>query len=386
MKKFESYRKWILAFLLGVALIAVYKTFDNLGQVTQGILEVLHVLRPFVGGFILAYILNLPCKKIAAFCQKSRHAFLRKHEKGISVLAVYCLALFLIAVLMWMIIPAVYKNAVEIYTFLYANLPAYLESAAAFLEETLGAGIFEFSADTVITGLRGLLSKIDLSQFEKYAQGVISVTSGVMTTFIACIVSIYTLIDKERILESVKRVMNLFVPKERAQRITGYVLKTNDIFAAYLYCQLIDAAIVSVLATVVLSLLKVRYAIVLGFLMGFCNLIPYFGAIIGCVVVILLTFFTGGFFKALWTGVSLLVLQQIDANFIGPRIMGNKLQLRPLWVIFAVTVGGGLFGVLGMVLSVPLLVIVKMIVSDYLQSVEQKKAEKVQAAEEEETA
>ena len=90
MRKFGEYTKWMLIFLLGVALIAVYKTFDNLGDVLNGILEVLRVLRPFVAGFILAYILNLPCKKIAILCQKSRFTFLKRHEKGISVAVVYC--------------------------------------------------------------------------------------------------------------------------------------------------------------------------------------------------------------------------------------------------------------------------------------------------------
>ena len=383
MKKFGAYTKWILAFILGVALIAVYKTFDNLREVTDGILKVLHVLKPFIFGFVIAYILNLPCKKIAGACRKSRYKFLQQHEKGISVLSIYSIAIILVVVLVWMIVPAAYRNFIDIYNFLYANLPEYIETAVAFIQDRFGTHLFEVSPETFIKAIQDFLGRIDLTQFEKYAQGVMNVTSGVMTSFIAFVVSIYALIDKERILNGVKRVMNIFIPEEKLLKVTTYVVKTNDIFAAYLYSQLIDAAIVAVMATIVLSALKVKYAIVLGLLMGFCNLIPYFGAIIGAVTVILLTFFTGGLFKCIWTGVSLLVLQQFDANFIGPRIMGNMLKLRPIWVIFAVTVGGGLFGVLGMVLSVPVLVVVKMIVSDYLKTLEWKKARKTEETGEE---
>ncbi len=382
MKNFGAYTKWILAFILGVALIAVYKTFDNLREVTDGILHVLQVLKPFIAGFVIAYILNLPCKKISGICRKSKYKFFRRHEKGISILSIYTAAVVLLVVLVWMIVPAVYRNFIEIYNFLYANLPTYIASAAAFLENTFGTEL-KISPETFIQAFQDFLSRIDLTHFERYAQGVMSVTSGVMTSFISVIVSIYALVDKERILAAVKRIMNIFIPAEKSLQVTTYIVKTNDIFAAYLYSQLIDAAFVAVLATIVLSVLKVKYAIVLGLLMGFCNLIPYFGAIIGAVIVILLTFFTGGLFKCIWTGVSLLVLQQFDANFIGPRIMGNMLKLRPIWVIFAVTVGGGLFGVLGMVLSVPVLVVVKMITTDYLRILEWKKEQKAAAAKEE---
>lgn len=370
MKRFEKYTKWIVAFLLGVALIAVYKTFDNFGAVLEWFLNVLRVIRPFIVGFFIAYVLHLPCKKLERLCGRAKFSPIKNHAKGISVLAIYVIAVLILTVLMRMIIPAIYTNVVDF----YYNLPEYISLALQFIHDKLGINLLEFDNETVNRAVQGFLSKIDLNQFGKYAQGVINVTSGVVSTFIALIVSVYALMDSERITAAVKRVMRLFVPDERCRQITDYVLKTNNIFSTYIYCQLLDAAIVAVAATIVLSILQVRYAIVLGFLIGFCNLIPYFGAIIGVTMTILLTLFTGGFFKCLWTGISLLVLQQIDANFIGPKIMGNMLKLRPLWIIFAVTVGGGLFGVLGMLLSVPVLVVLKMIIGDYLKTVESRRS------------
>lgn len=169
--------------------------------------------------------------------------------------------------------------------------------------------------------------------------------------------------------------MRIFIKEERTNKIISGVKRINDVFSRYVFCLLMDAVIIAVLSTIVLSLLRVRYAIILGGLIGVCNLIPYFGAIFASVFSIIITLITGGLFKAIWTAVSLLMLQQVDGNFIGPKIMGQMLDASPLWIIFAVTVGGGLFGVAGMIISVPILVVIKMIVSDYINMKESKEKE-----------
>lgn len=361
--------------MLGAALIVVYKTFDNFSDVLDWLWGVLRVVYPFIIGFFIAYVLHLPCQKLQQLCGRVKMPALQKHAKGISVLVIYVIAVVILTVLMRMIIPAIYKNILDFYN----NLPKYIDTTLQFIHEKLGLNLMEFDDETINKAIQGVLAKIDLNQFGKYAQGVMHVTSGVVDAFIAIVVSVYALFDTERIAAAAKRLMRLFVPNEQCVKITDYVLKTNRIFSTYIYCQLLDAAIVAVAATIVLSVLQVKYAIVLGVLIGFCNLIPYFGAIIGVATTIVLTLFTGGFFKCLWTGISLLVLQQLDANFIGPKIMGNMLELRPLWIIFAVTVGGGLFGIVGMLLSVPVLVVLKMIIGDYFKTVEARRAAQQEA-------
>jgi len=111
----------------------------------------------------------------------------------------------------------------------------------------------------------------------------------------------------------------------------------------------------------------VKYAVLLGFMIGLFNLIPYFGAIIAVIVAVIVTIFTGGIGKAIIMAIVVIVLQQIDANVINPKIVGNSLKMSPLLVIFAVTVGGAYFGVIGMFLSVPIMAVVKLLVTEFIE-------------------
>ena len=130
--------------------------------------------------------------------------------------------------------------------------------------------------------------------------------------------------------------------------------------------QILDAIIVGILTAIAMSLLGVKYAVLLGFFIGLSNLIPYFGAIVGVGISIIITIFTGGFGQAIWMAIIVIILQQIDANIINPKIVGNSLEISPLLVIFAVAIGGAYFGILGMFLAVPVFTILKLMIQDYI--------------------
>ena len=375
MKKLEKYSNWVIALLFVVIVIAVYKTFDNFYKIAEIFGVILSSLRPFLIGFVIAYILNMPCKKIDNLCRKSKYKFINNKSKAISIISVYLIMVLLLYILIRAIAPALYRNAVD----LYNNIPAFLEEAMAALENwqsSHGISLFEVNEENITKAFNNLLGKIDVSEFSKYAKGVVNVTSGVINVFIGIIVSVYMLLDKEKIKAAVRRVLRILLKPERCGKLVDGVEKVNDIFSKYVFCLLLDAIIMSVLATFVLSLLRVRYAIILGGMIGLLNLIPYFGAIFANTLSIIITLITGGVFQAIWTAVSLIVLQQIDGNFIGPKIMGTMLNASPLWIIFAVTLGGGLFGIAGMIISVPVLVTVKMVVTDFLKEKEIEESEK----------
>ncbi len=365
MKNLEKYSKWVLALGFLIIAIAVYKTFDNFYKIAEWFSTLLSVLSPFVTGFVIAYILNIPCKKINKICNKSKFLFVRKKSKVISITSVYLIALLILFVIIRAVVPAIYRNIVD----LYYNIPRYFDEAITFLDSLqaeYNINIFEVDKNNAMEVFNKLLNKFDISEFGKYAQGFVNVTSGVINAFIGIIISVYMLIDKEKIIVSVRRVFTILLKKERSEKLFQGIDRINGIFSKYVFCLLLDAVLMAIMATVVLSVLRVRYAIILGSIIGLCNLIPYFGAIIAAAASVIITLITGGIFKAIWTAVSLLVLQQIDGNLIGPKIMGEALDVSPLWIIFAVTVGGGFFGVAGMIVSVPVLVAIKMIVSDFI--------------------
>ena len=168
------------------------------------------------------------------------------------------------------------------------------------------------------------------------------------------------------------RVVSIIFLRDKSENIFEYVAKTNDIFTQYIYCKLLEALIMTLFSTLALTILGIRYSLILGIVIGIFSIIPYFGSIISTVISVIITIFSTGIFPAIWTCAALLVLEQIDGNFIGPKIIGDKLNMRPLWVIFAVTVGGGLFGMIGLLLSVPVLMVIKMIISDLLNERERK--------------
>lgn len=375
MERFKKYGNWVMRLIFAVIVIAVYKTFDNFSRIFEVIKTAWQALTPFVIGFVIAYIFNMPCKKLDARLKKSKYGILNRNSKAISIVSVYFIAVLLLIIVIRSIVPALYKNIVD----LYYNVPKYFEQAISALvkwQQEHNIKLFEVDKLTATNAFNNILSGIDIAQFSKYAQGVIKMTSGAINIMIGLIASVYMLIEKERIIAGGKRLASLTFKEETAEKFIKDVAKINDIFSKYVFCLLLDAVMMTVLATIVLSLLKVKYAIILGALIGICNLIPYFGAIIAGVSSVLITFITGGLLKAVWAAIALAVLQQLDGNFIGPKIMGNVLNISPLWIIFAVTLGGGLFGVGGMVISVPIFMVLKMIFSEIAEQLEIRKAKK----------
>ncbi len=369
MEKIGKYKKWILALIFSVILIVVYKTFDNFSKIMGFIGLVWKSLSPFVVGFVIAYILNMPCRKINTKLSGSKKKFISKNSKAISIILVYLISLLALFVIIRSIVPALYKNIVD----LYYNIPRYFDEAISAVvkwQSENNITIFEVDEMTATNTFNNILSKIDITEFSKYAKGVINITSSVINLFIGIIVSVYMLIDKERIIETSKHLTRILLKKETSEKIIKVVAKVNEIFSKYIFCLLLDALFMAVVSTIVLSLIKVKYALILGLMIGICNLIPYFGAIISGVSSVLITLLTGGILKAIWAAIGLGLLQQIDGNFVGPKIMGQMLNVSPLWIIFAVTLGGGLFGVGGMIISVPLLMVIKMIASEAIKNKE----------------
>lgn len=371
MKKLEKYKNWMLTFVFIVAILAVYKTFDNFSRVKEFLRTVSSSLTPFIVGFSVAYILNIPCRAIDNACKKSKIRFVNKGSKVISITSVYLLLILIIYVCIRAVAPAVYKNIVE----LYYNVPGYiteLVSAIQNFQVEHNMTLFNFDIEGIMATVEGLLGKFNLTELSKYAQGVVDVTANVIKIFVGIIVSVYMLIEKDTIKESTKRVMRVFLKEEKSNRVISSANAINNIFSKYLYSLILVAFIMMIMTTSALSLLKVKYAVFLGIMIGLFNLIPYFGAIIAVVITIVTTLLTGGVAQAFWVAVVLLIIQQIDGNFIGPKVMGDMLDASPLLIIFAVTLGGGLFGILGMIISVPFFIAFKMALKQYVIAKEAK--------------
>lgn len=365
MNFIKKHKPWSYILIILLVSIFAYKLIDKVDSVFKYIGLVWDALTPFVIGFVIAYLVNQPCKSISKLFEKSKVGFFKKHSKGLGVLVVYSVLLIIITVVLRMILPALYNNIVD----LFSNMPYYIQNALKFVEnlqQQTDIRLINFQTLSVENAVNYFIKEVDINQFAKYAEGIISATSGIMDVFIAIIVSVYMSLDKERIAKNIKRVISILFPEKISKNLFEYISKINNIFSKYIYCKVIEAVIIMILSTIILNLFGVKYALILGIMTGFLNFIPYFGSIISTVLTIVITIFSTGIAQAFWAGISLLVLEQVDGNFIGPKIIGDVLDMRPIWVIFSVTLGGGLFGFFGMLLSTPVVMVIQMILRDII--------------------
>lgn len=372
MEKQKSWKKWISLFLFAVCIIIVYKTVDSFADIANWIGGLFKILMPFVVGLLIAYLLYLPCKKVEKWYRKSKKVkFISKRARGLSILTVYILAVILITMVIHFIVPALVQSLND----LINNFQNYYTMATSKLEELPENSILR--SDIVQQGIESI-SNIDLKQYfnmnkiAEYAKGAVDIVNHVFDAFVAIIVSIYILLERTEIVKFIKKIIKVTFHKKAYENLEKYFDSGNEIFFKFLTSQLLDGIVVGILTSIAMSILGVKYAVLLGFMIGLFNLIPYFGAIIAVSIAILITLLTGGIGQAIWMAVVVIVLQQIDANIINPKIVGSSLKISPLLVIFAVTIGGAYFGILGMFLAVPIVTVMKLIVSDYIEYKEKK--------------
>ncbi len=373
MKKDNNLTKWLFYFSIAVAVIIIYKILDNFTNITDWINNLFKILAPFVGGILIAYILYIPCKKVEEALQKTKKKrLINKYSRGLSVVIVYTMALLIIVIIINCILPILTQSLGD----LINNIPAYYEIATEKINSLPEDNILRSEE---VSKVFSDIQKIDLKSYlnferiAQYAKGVISAVSGIFNTFIAVAVSVYILCQRKDIIKFWGRFIGSILNKKAFDKVKKYFTNGNEIFFKFLTSQIVDAILVGILVSVVMSILKVKYAVLLGFMIGLFNLIPYFGAIVAVAIAIIVTLLTGGIGQTIAMAIVVIVLQQIDANIINPKIVGNSLQISQLVVIFAVTIGGAYFGVLGMFLAVPVVTIIKMIMEDYIEEKESRK-------------
>ena len=365
MKKLKNETKWLYWFTLIVAIVVVYKVLDNFTDIGGWLNELMKVIKPFLMALLLAYLLYIPCRKIEGLYRKNK--ILRKKARGLSVATTYILAILIIALLVKTLVPMLSKSILE----LAGNLPGYYESAIKYIEELPEDNILKNDiVQEAITKLQeiDITKLLDLDNLTMYIEKVIGIANGIFSTFVTIVVSIYILLERGEILKFIKRLNNSLFNEKNCRRINRYFEKGNEIFFKYISGQVLDAIVVGIIMSIALSIMNVRYALLLGFLIGLFNLRPYFGAIIAVIVTSLITIFTGGFMQAIWVAIILIVLQQIDANIINPKILKDALKISKILIIFSITIGGAYFGVLGMFLGVPVIAVIKMMIYDYIET------------------
>lgn len=376
--KEKNWKKYIAWFALGILLIVFYKTVDGLSSAVTWLNNLVDLLMPFFMGMLVAYLLYIPCKRVEGLFRNIKIKFISKRARGLSVLFVYLAMIFLIVMAFNIIIPRVYSSIID----LTKSLPNYYTDAKNFLiglpeDHVLSQidliGSIEKIEQSDITGK--VIKFLDFENVGKYIKGLVDAVNVVFNLFVSFMVSIYLLLERSDIKSFLKNFLNAVCKKKTFKKISRYYRKTNVIFYQFVTGQIIDAFIIGIISSIAMSIMNIKYSVLLGFFIGLFNIIPYFGAIVAVIVSAIITIFTGGIQQALWMIIVVVILQQVDANVINPRILGNALKISPILVIFSVTFFGAYFGILGMFLGVPIIALIKVIVFDYIEEKnEEKKA------------
>ena len=358
-------RKWLYWFILGVAIIVVYKLLDNFTDIMGAITKFFEILMPFLIGIFIAYLLYVPCRRIEDIYQKSKVRFISKKARTLSILTIYIILLLLLIILINFILPVVFESVKD----LINNIQNYYEIAIDKYNHLPQDHILKSqTVDDIIQNIQNINIKqyFQLDKILEYAISAINMVTSVFNVFVTIIVSIYVLSERTQILAFVKKLAEAIFKEKTYRNMGKYFNNTNEIFFKFVASQFLDAVVIGILVTIAMTILGVKYAPFLGFLIGLFNMIPYFGAIIAVIIAALITLITGGFSQTIWMLIIVIILQQIDANIINPKIVGQSLKISPLLVIFAVTVGGAYFGILGMFLAVPAIAVIRILVDDYI--------------------
>lgn len=372
----KEWKKWLFWFTFAVACIAVYKTVDSVAEIFAVIGEFFGMLMPFLMAVLIAYILYIPCRGVENTLKKAKFKLIKNHARGLSVLIVYTISILLIFLSIKFILPSVSESITD----LANNIPNYYNNAIDYLNNVDKDSLwYKLNIKEYISSLqeirleKEIVKWIDLENISSYIQGIVGATSIIFDAFVTFVVSIYMLLERSDIKSFLHNLSKVIFDKKTNDTIAKYYNKTNSIFFTFITSQIIDAFIVGIITSIAMNIMNVKYAVLLGFIIGLFNVIPYFGAIVAVIFAVIITAFTGGIAQALWVAVIITALQQIDANIINPRILGTSLNLSPILVIFSVTCGGAYFGPLGMFLGVPVCAFIKLIVLDFIKYENDKK-------------
>lgn len=331
-------------------------------QVFQGISFLIGILSPFLAGGAIAFVLNIPLK---AFEEKMlagwRGKSAQKAKRPLCIVLSIVAVVLALAVVVGTVAPQVAATAAEI----GGKIPGFAERVVEELDrltqkypelasQMKKPDLEDINWDSVLNSVFGFLKNGAgdvLTSTVSVASGIIS---GIVNGVIAFIFALYILAQKERLGNQGRRILSAFLPEKAGRKVLEICSLLYKNFSSFITGQCLEAVILGTMFVIAMSIFRMPYALMVGVLIAFTALIPIVGAFIGCIVSALLIFMDNPL-QAFWFVILFLLLQQIEENLIYPRVVGSSVGLPAIWVLMAVSVGGSLFGVAGMLLFIPLM-------------------------------
>lgn len=376
----EDKRKIKVGIAISAFAIVFYLFLQNFNKVLNFGGYIIGLFNAFIIGLCFAFVLNLFMKmfeeKLLSKINDKKYPRFKKFKRTISVIVTVLLFIGLIAALFSFIIP---QLAESIKT-LVANVPSYLHSLEEFANTTLNK--FGISADlnetitSYLTDITDAIMKFLGDSVPKIFETTMNFTSGIVNTFLGFIIGIYMLAGKESLLYNTKRVLYAFVPTKGADYFMHLYRLVKVRFSGFVTGQLTEAIIIGVLCFIGMHLFGMQYALLISVIIGVTNMIPIVGPIIGAVPGALIMLMIDPM-KAVWFILFIIVLQQLESNLIYPKVVGDSIGLPGIWVLFAIMIGGSLFGLPGVLLGVPTFAVIYTLIGEITAKRLKKKSIKI---------
>ena len=367
-----TFKKLLILIFAGILF---YLGLNNLGVVLDKIGVLFDVIFPFILGACLAFIINVPMSRIEkALFEKTN---IKKGKRAISFVLTLALLIGVIAVALNIIIPQI---AATLYA-IARELPEAADSFQNWIVERTGTwvtlyGILEnFSIDwgEIASGLSEIMKKLGTTMVNSGIGAVTNIIGMIVSFFIGLIFSVYILMSKEKLGQEGKQILFALFSEKNAKKILYVFELSSKTFSRFISGQCLEACILGLMFFMTMSIIRLPYGMLIAVMISLTALIPIVGAFIGCAFGALFILIESPV-QALIFIIVFLVLQQIEGNLVYPHVVGNSVGLPSMWVLFAVTVGGKLMGVFGMILFIPICSVVYALFRLYIKDRLKKKA------------
>ena len=366
-------KKWIILVFAGVL---AFWGLNNLELIFKMLGNIYTVFSPFILGAAIAYVLNIPMTKVENLLKKAIPDKYEDKYKGliraVSIVLSLLLLLCIVGFIAFLLIPELIENIES----LMNSVPALVESGKDFVIDMLDKYPDIQKEIESVFAESGNVSGIVSSVLTYIVNGIVGFVSGIVDGFVyiftGIIFAIYMLGQKEKLVDGMTRLIYGFTEKKKANKIMKVAALTNKTFSKFISGQCVEAVILGTIIFVVCLLCGFPYALLIGVLTAVTALIPIFGALIACVVGAILIAITNPIQALIFVAV-FVVIQQIEGNVIYPKVVGKSVGLSPLWTLLAITVGGNLFGVLGMLIGLPLASVVYSLLKESVNKKLEKK-------------
>ncbi|MBF1072583.1 MAG: AI-2E family transporter [Solobacterium sp.] len=348
----------------GILVVAFYTLINNV-EPLFGVLQAIFVaLSPFIYGIGIAFLLN-PLRKIIEYSWLEKTKLKPRTKKIIASFGALFIGIIMLFVFFSILIPQMISS---IQTFL-SSFEGYVDSARNFFESN------NFFSDDLLKTLNPVIDK-GVSMLGDWVSNLASslnailmysviFAKSVMNFLIGMIIALYILLDEVNLKRQMKKVLYALLPEKTTKGILRTTRLTINTFNSFVAGKAVDSLIIGILCYIILSFMKMPYTPLISVVVGVTNMIPVFGPFLGAVPSILILLLVDPF-KALEFSIFILILQQVDGNIIGPRILGGAVGLPTLYVMFAIIIGGALFGIVGMFIGVPVFSVIFVLVSEFI--------------------